>query len=198
MIGYLKGTVQQIDDKEVIILTPGGAGYLVSMTAGAICAISEGDEVELFIETSVREDAIVLFGFKEKEEKKLFNLLREVNKVGPKTALSIVASGTVGEVTSSIISGNSKFFSKISGVGAKTAERIIIDLKDKVGNLPVDSGYSSLSDELRQTLDAKEGLAALGYNPIQIRNAIVKIENKDKKKAEEIVREALRVIDGKR
>ncbi len=198
MIGYLKGIVQQIDEKEIIILTSGGTGYLVSMTGSAISSISEGEEVELFIETSVREDAIVLFGFKKQEEKKLFNLLREVNKVGPKTALSILASGTTGEITSSIISGNSKFFSNVGGVGSKTAERIIIDLKDKVGNLPIDPSYTGKSEELRQVLDAKDGLTALGYNPIQIRIAVSKIEKKKNKKAEEIVREALRVIDGKR
>jgi holliday junction DNA helicase RuvA len=198
MIGYLKGTVQHVDEKDIVVLTQGGTGYLVNIAPSQISGITEGEEIELFIETSVREDAIVLFGFKRQEEKKLFNLLREVNKVGPKTALAIIASGTTGEITSSIVSGNSKFFSNVSGVGAKTAERIIIDLKDKVGNLPVDTSYSVRSEEQREVIDAKDGLAALGYNPIQIRNAISKIENKDNKKAEDIVREALRVIDGKR
>ncbi|HPA56348.1 MAG TPA: Holliday junction ATP-dependent DNA helicase RuvA [bacterium] len=131
MIGYLKGTVVFSQEREIIILTDGGTGYLVSVTPQVAAAQSQGDIVELFIETSVREDAIVLFGFPKMEERKLFNLLREVNKIGPKTALSILSSGTAEEIGFAIASGNAGFFKKISGVGQKTAERIIIDLKEK-------------------------------------------------------------------
>ena len=154
-----------------------------------------GDEAELFVETSVREDAIVLFGFRTTEEKELFNLLREVNKIGPKTALTILSSNNVEEVSTAISMGDSSFFKKVSGVGPKTAERIIIDLKDKVTaakGVPIVS-----TPEDRQTLNAQEGLIALGYNPIQVRNALAKVKNKEDLRAEQIVREALRIINGK-
>ncbi|HQJ61461.1 MAG TPA: Holliday junction branch migration protein RuvA [bacterium] len=198
MIGYLKGTVVFSQEREIIILTDGGTGYLVSVTPQVAAAHSQGDIVELFIETSVREDAIVLFGFPKMEERKLFNLLREVNKIGPKTALSILSSGTAEEIGFAIASGNAGFFKKISGVGQKTAERIIIDLKDKMGDIPSEGSGTVITDSDRNTLDAQEGLLALGYNPLQVRHALAKISEKDKMKAEAIVREALRIINGKR
>lgn len=195
MIGYIKGTVISSNERELIILTQGGVGYLILTTTAIAGSNSEGDEIELFIETSVREDAIVLFGFQSPEEKNLFNLLREVNKIGPKTALAIVSSNNVEEISNAIASGNSSFFKKVSGVGAKTAERIIIDLKDKVTKV---IGHSvAASPEDRQTMNAQEGLVALGYNPIQVRNALSKVKNRENLRAEQIVREALRIINGK-
>lgn len=197
MIGYLKGTVVFSDEREMIVLTDGGTGYLVNVTPQSVAANPVGEMVELFIETSVREDAIVLFGFPKIEDKKLFNLLREVNKIGPKTALSIVSSAPSGEIGFAIVSGNTAFFKKISGVGQKTAERIIVDLKDKMGSIP-SADYPERPETDRNTLDAQEGLMALGYNPLQVRHALAKIPEKDKMKAEVIVREALRIINGKR
>jgi len=195
MIGYIKGTVISSNEKELIILTQGGVGYSILTTSAIAGSSTEGDELELFIETSVREDAIVLFGFQIPEEKNLFNLLREVNKIGPKTALAIISSNNVEEISNAIATGNSSFFKKVSGVGAKTAERIIIDLKDKVTKITGISIISSVED--RQTLNAQEGLIALGYNPIQVRNTLSKVKNRENLRAEQIVREALRIINGK-
>lgn len=197
MIGYLKGTVVFSNEKELIILTEGGTGYQVSVTPVLAAAHSIGSQIELFIETSVREDAIVLFGFQRIEEKNLFNLLREVNKIGPKTSLAILSSATAEEISYAIVTGNSGFFKKISGVGPKTAERIIIDLKDKATCLSsTETGSNNQVD--RHTADAQEGLLALGYNPLQVKQALFRITDKDKMKAEQIVREALRIINGKR
>lgn len=195
MIGYIKGTVISSNEKELIILTQGGVGYSILTTTAIAGSSAQGDEVELFIETSVREDAIVLFGFQSPEEKELFNLLREVNKIGPKTSLAIISSNNVEEISNAIATGNSSFFKKVSGVGAKTAERIIIDLKDKVTKMTGTSVASSPQD--RQTMNAQEGLIALGYNPIQVRNALLKVKDRENLRAEQIVREALRIINGK-
>lgn len=197
MIGYLKGTVVFAAERELTVLTDGGTGYLVNSTPQTVASHPVGENIELFIETSVREDAIVLFGFLRMEDKLLFNLLREVNKIGPKTALAILSSAPSEEIAFAIVSGNAAFFKKISGVGVKTAERIIIDLKDKMGAIPTE-GTAERSDTDRNTLDASEGLTALGYNPLQVRHALAKIPEKDKMKAEAIVREALRIINGKR
>lgn len=197
MIGYLKGIVVFSHDREMTILTDGGTGYVVSVSPLVVSSSPVGETVELFIETSVREDAIVLFGFKRIDEKKLFNLLREVNKIGPKTSLSILSSASVEEISYAIASGNSSFFKKISGVGIKTAERIIVDLKDKT-NVITSDGTHCQNEFDRQTVDAQDGLTALGYNPLQIKNALSKVIDKDKLKAEQIVREALRIINGKK
>ena len=195
MIGYIKGIVLSGNEKELIILTSGGVGYSVLTTSGYAGSKMPGDEAELFVETSVREDAIVLFGFRTEEEKELFNLLREVNKIGPKTALSILSSSSAEEISAAISMGDSSFFKKVSGVGPKTAERIIIDLKDKVTKIAGTTVQTTPED--RQTMNAQEGLIALGYNPIQVRNALNKVKNRQELRAEQIVREALRIINGK-
>ena len=198
MIGYLKGTVVANEDRELTILTEGGVGYVVGVIPTLNVKYPEGETVSLFIQTFVREDAIDLYGFERIEEKHLFNLLCEVNKIGPKTALSILAFAPIEEIVSAIVSENSKFFKKISGVGAKTAEKIIIDLKDKTdkfsaiqNSLPADG--PAISNE-RQTRDAAEALTALGYNPLQIRHALSKVADKESRNAGDIVREALKII----
>ena len=91
--------------------------------------------------------------------------------------------------------GDASFFKKVSGVGPKTAERIIIDLKDKVTKIAGTTVQTTPED--RQTMNAQEGLIALGYNPIQVRNALNKVKNRQELRAEQIVREALRIINGK-
>lgn len=197
MIGYIKGTVVCGQEREITVLTDGGVGYSANVTPAIIAKYPAGEAIELFIETLVREDAIILFGFERLEEKTLFNLLREVNKIGPKTSLSIISAATGEEIAAAIASGNSAFFKKISGVGAKTAEKIIIDLKDKIAKIPsslIDSSSAEVLGDEMETHDAAKGLAALGYNPLQIKRALLKIENKDKKQAAEIVREALKII----
>ena len=198
MIGYIKGTVVANEERELTILTEGGVGYVVGVTPTLNVKYPEGENISLFVQTFVREDAIDLYGFERIEEKHLFNLLCEVNKIGPKTALSILAFAPIEEIVSAIISANSQFFKKISGVGAKTAEKIIIDLKDKTdkfsaiqGSLPADA--PALSND-RQTREAAEALTALGYNPLQIKHALAKIADKESKNAGNIVREALKII----
>ena len=198
MIGYIKGTVVANEERELTILTEGGVGYVVGVTPTLNVKYPEGENISLFVQTFVREDAIDLYGFERIEEKHLFNLLCEVNKIGPKTALSILAFAPIEEIVSAIISANSQFFKKISGVGAKTAEKIIIDLKDKTdkfsaiqGSLPADA--PALSND-RQTREAAEALTALGYNPLQIKHALAKVTDKESKNAGNIVREALKII----
>ena len=198
MIGYLKGTVVANEERELTILTEGGVGYVVGVTPTLNVKYPEGENISLFVQTFVREDAIDLYGFERIEEKHLFNLLCEVNKIGPKTALSILAFAPIEEIVSAIISANSQFFKKISGVGAKTAEKIIIDLKDKTDKFSAIQGSATadapaLSND-RQTREAAEALTALGYNPLQIKHALAKIADKESKNAGNIVREALKII----
>lgn len=198
MIGYIKGTVVAGEDRELTVLTEGGVGYVIGVTPTLTVKYPEGEAVSLFVQTFVREDAIDLYGFERIEEKHLFNLLCEVNKIGPKTALSILAFAPIEEIVSAIISANSQFFKKISGVGAKTAEKIIIDLKDKTDKFSAISQTGTadapaISNE-RQTRDAVEALTALGYNPLQIRHALAKVADKESRNAGDIVREALKII----
>ena len=198
MIGYIKGTVVANEERELTILTEGGVGYVVGVTPTLNVKYPEGENISLFVQTFVREDAIDLYGFERIEEKHLFNLLCEVNKIGPKTALSILAFAPIEEIVSAIISANSQFFKKISGVGAKTAEKIIIDLKDKTDKFsaisPAGAADAPALSNDRQTKEAAEALTALGYNPLQIRHALAKVADKESKNAGNIVREALKII----
>ncbi len=198
MIGYLKGTVLSRGDKSLILLTNSGVGYTLFLPLQALGGALEGSECSYFVETIVREDAITLYGFPEEQDKQLFLYLIEVDKVGPKLAMTVLSAAPVSQIVSAILGSDVKFFKSISGIGAKTSEKIIIDLKDKVKNMPVSAGDDGERfDEAasRHVLEAETGLAALGYNRFHIKQIISKIEGKDKKRAEDIVREALKLIN---
>jgi Holliday junction DNA helicase RuvA len=197
MIGYLKGTVIYSEDRELTILTESGVGYTVFVPAGVSAKSQASDSVELFIETSVREDGIILYGFERMIDKKLFLLLCDVNKVGAKTALTILSSGTSEEIVGAVTTRRVDFFKNISGIGLKTAEKIIIDLRDKVTKLQITQVQPLPEPESRENAnvqDAVSGLSSLGYAPQQIRYALNLIDGKELMKAEAIVRAALKII----
>jgi holliday junction DNA helicase RuvA len=115
----------------------GGVGYLLAATSSAIrLAIPDGEEVTLVTHLHVREDAMTLFGFANSAERALFELLLGVSGVGPKAALAIVSSYAPDQIRRAIATADHALFTSISGIGMKTAERVVIDLKDKVGALP--------------------------------------------------------------
>ncbi|HOW50982.1 MAG TPA: Holliday junction branch migration protein RuvA [bacterium] len=194
MIGYVQGTVQYLDDRSCVVLTTGGVGYQVFPTAAALMALVPGAPVAFHIVTAVREDAITLYGFSSADEKKLFLLLTEVDKVGPRLGLAIIGAGNVSQIIGAILAGNSAFFSAISGIGKKTAEKIIIDMRDKVKKLAASASIEAPAGgeaPNRQTGEAEMGLLALGYHPNTVKTVLARIESKNTKRAEEIVREAL-------
>lgn len=194
MIGFVQGTVQFVDDRSCVLLTVGGVGYQVFITATALVALTPGGPAAFHIVTAVREDAITLYGFSSADEKKLFLLLTEVDKVGPRLGLAIISAGNVSQIIGAILAGNSAFFSAISGIGKKTAEKIIIDMRDKVKKLAASASVAETAGgeaPNRQTGEAEMGLLALGYHPNTIKAVLARIEAKNTKRAEEIVREAL-------
>lgn len=194
MIGFVQGTVQFVDDRSCVVLTTGGVGYQVFTTATALTALMPGVPATFHIVTAVREDAITLYGFSTADEKKLFLLLTEVDKVGPRLGLAIIAAGTVSQIIGAILAGNPSFFSAISGIGKKTAEKIIIDMRDKVKKLAASATVENTAGAEapnRQTGEAEMGLLALGYHPNIVKAVLARIENKNGKRAEELVREAL-------
>lgn len=197
MIGYLKGTVIYSEDREFTLLTDSGVGYTVFVPADVSAKFQVGSSIELFIATSVREDAIILYGFERMIDKKIFLLLCDVNNVGAKTALSILSAGTSEEIVSAVTMRRVDFFKNISGIGPKTAEKILIDLRDKVTKLQV-AQIQPLPEpesmEKANIQDAVIGLSALGYAPQQIRYALNLIDGKELMKPEAIVRAALKII----
>lgn len=136
MIASLRGSVLERRPGQVV-LDVGGVGYVLQVTSSASrMAVAEGDEITLVTHLHVREDAMVLFGFASSEERDLFELLLGVSGVGPKAALAIVSGYAPDQVRRAIATADHALFTSISGIGRRTAERVVIDLKDKIGSLP--------------------------------------------------------------
>ncbi len=135
MIGYLKGTIIACLTHEIWI-DVSGVGYRVRINnKSTSLPMVKGAEVELFIHTAVREDAITLYGFPSMEMLQLFELLISVSGVGPKTGMEIVGSAEHDQIEAAISQADVNFFSRIKGIGKKSAQRIIVDLKSKIGSL---------------------------------------------------------------
>ena len=169
MIGYLKGKIISSKPTQLIIDVL-GVGYLVQISISTFEKISQLNEVSLFIYTSVKEDSITLFGFYEESEKEMFKLLISVNGIGPKSAQSILSGITVDSLKDAIETGNINRIVAIPGIGRKTAERLIIELRGKVDEII--SG-SETKTEVSSRTEAISALTTLGYN-IKVAEKIVK------------------------
>lgn len=157
MIYSLRGLVQELTPTFVVV-DINGIGYYVSVSLQTSQNLKLNSEVFLYIQQIIREDAHLLFGFFAKEEKDMFNLLISVNGVGPVSALILLSSLSLSDAANAILSGNSAIIQKVKGIGVKTAERIIIDLRDKVG------GFSISEEKLSNLVNNKiknEALSAL-------------------------------------
>lgn len=166
MIASLSGTVsEKFDDQTVIDVN--GVGYGVLMTAEDSGALASGQHIKVYVHEHIREQSHDLFGFVRLDGKKLFELLLGVNGVGPKMALSVLSIGNAASVRTAIASGDVKFIQQAAGVGKRVAERIVVDLKDKVGLEGVDLAATGLlqGDNILLKDEAVEALVALGYSP---------------------------------
>ncbi len=172
-----------------LVVDTGPIGYKVWTSGKTISDLSHKDsEITLFTHFSVRETSQDLYGFSTKEEKSFFELLLTINGIGPKSAMTILTTSNVSTLTEGIQSGDANYLSKISGIGKKTAEKIMLGLKDKIGVLEVGESRS-------HGTDAIDALTSLGYSEKDAREAISKIKNKNS--AEEIIKEALKLIGNK-
>jgi len=161
MIAHVKGIVAEKFAGSVIV-DVAGIGYEVAVPAGDYDEITLNDEIKLYTYHHVREQAEDLFGFSTLAAKKLFELLITVQGIGPKAALAILSLGTAEQVRNAVANSDAAFITKASGVGKKSAERVIVDLADKVG-LPVYYEKATAQTELNTNDEALEALMALGY-----------------------------------
>lgn len=200
MISFIKGFVSDIFQDE-LILECNNIGYQIKVsdkTAEQLGGIQ--DEVKVYTYFHVREDAVQLFGFVTKDEHDLFKKLITVNGVGPKVALGILSYFTVQELQMAIIAHDSKAISKAPGIGGKTAERIIIDLKDKIQPEDVlrssyDTGNVSVNaNQNDNQTEAMQALIALGYSPTESMKAIQKCAVTADMSTEDILKEALKKL----
>ena len=132
MIEYIKGRIDEITPTYAVIETQGGVGYMLNITLNAYTQLQGQPSARLYVHEAIREDAYVLYGFIDRRERELFLNLISVSGVGPSTARVILSSLTTADLENAIISGNLRVLKAVKGIGAKTAERIIVDLKDKI------------------------------------------------------------------
>lgn len=191
MIYYLKGIVQELAPTHAVI-EAGGIGYYVGISLYTSQKLALGKEATLFIQQIIREDAHLLFGFFDKQEKEMFNLLISVNGVGAVSAMILLSSLELIEISQAILSGNSGVLQKVKGIGAKTAERIIIDLRDKVQKF--EGGKIPMIDNKvkEESLSALEVLGIPRKTSEKIADKILK-QNPDLS-IEELVKQVLKNI----
>lgn len=192
MIAQLFGKIIANQNGEVVLMTNGGVGYRIMVSPGAAKIATVDSEIKLDTYLVVREDALDLFGFGSIAEKELFKQFLSVSGVGPKTALHLLELGSVEEITLAIGRGDVAYLTNVSGIGKKTAERIVVDLKSKVKNQLATSNEQLTSASDAQT-DVIDALVTLGYSVLQARDAVKKIDAGGKT-SEQLLREALRVI----
>lgn len=196
MFYYLKGVVGHIAPN-LAVMDCGGVGYACRTTSYTLSSLQVGEKAKLYTHLNVREDAMELYGFATENECNCFRMLIGVSGVGPKAALSILSSTTPEGLATAIITGQEKALTVAPGIGKKIAQRIILELKDKLakGQLPAaeetfgGSGVTVIPQD--KTSEASAALAVLGYNPAEI-NAALKGLDLDALTLEEIVRQALR------
>ena len=194
MIFSLKGIVQELTPTYVVIEV-NGVGYYVGISLQTSQRLSLGKEVFLFTQQLIREDAHLLFGFYTKEEKEMFNLLISVNGVGAVSALILLSSLDLKDIAQAILNKNSALLQKVKGVGAKTAERIIVDLRDKVEKFGVSAeNISAFADNKvkEESLSALEVLGIPKKMSEKIADRILK-QNPDLQ-TEELVKQILKMI----
>jgi Holliday junction DNA helicase RuvA len=189
VIASLRGHVLERGSGQVV-LDVGGVGYALQVTSSAArLAVAEGDEVTLVTHLHVREDAMVLFGFASSEERGLFELLLGVSGVGPKAALAIVSGYAPDQIRRAISTSDHALFTSISGIGRKTAERVVIDLKDKVGSLPPPGVEAAALPPAGSHSAARDALVGLGMTVAEAEAALRGVD--EELPVEERIRTAL-------
>ncbi len=194
MLEFIRGEIVELNPASVVLET-GGLGYIAQISLYTYSALNGKKEAKIYVYEAIREDAHILFGFIDKRERDLFLLLISVSGVGANTARMILSSLSPSELESVISSGNSNVLKTVKGIGAKTAERIIIDLKDKV-KLTAGSGSLSLSSTFDITHEeAVAALVMLGFNQAASQKVVNRVAKENPAATvEQIIKIALKML----
>lgn len=199
MIGKLCGTVEKVGAREILIMV-GGVGYIIHATASSITATHESavKEVCFFTYLAVRENSLDLYGFINEREKDFFMLLLGISGIGPKSAISILSAVDIATLEKAVLTQDASYLTKVSGVGKKNAEKIVLELKDKISGV-AEHGEASLTADI----EALEALLALGYSQREARNALsmsqpdLEADSADSKSVSGRIKSALRFLASK-
>lgn len=180
MFSHIEGRVAEKRQGELVI-DAGGVGFLLFCSNQTVAAApSDGGKMRCYTHFSVREDAMELYGFSTKEERDMFRRLNAVNGVGPRTALGILSTLSIRELSLALITGDIAAISRAPGVGKKTAQRLILELKDKVEQTDVDmaSGAVPIPVDADAAQEAVQALMALGYSSMEANRAVSQVAGK--------------------
>lgn len=198
MIAYLQGNIVKKSPTD-LVLDVNGVGYKVNIPLSTFEKIGEvGNNVKILTYQYVREDILALYGFITEEERTLFELLLSVNGIGPKSALGILSGITVENFCNSILTEDTDILTNISGIGNKTARRLVVELKEKLAKEGLEK-LGSLVFATREKIPAEEeavlALVSLGYNRFEAKRRIEKVRTEDQKlSTEELIKKALKVV----
>lgn len=202
MIALIQGTVAEKSEGEVILQTSGGVGYRLMCSMNTLaCVPGAGRECTLHTHLSVREDAMELYGFEKREEREMFRRLISVSGIGPRTALFVLGSMPLADLRLAILTGDLAALSRAPGIGKKTAQRIALELKDKVTQDTLGSGvgmedftFAEGETPARDALgEAMQALKSLGYSPQEAAAALKGVKGQAES-ADELIRLALRFM----
>ena len=191
MIAHLRGKIKN-KGQGYIILDVRDVGYKVFINETVYAELDIGQETEFYIYQNVREDSLSLFGFNTLEQLEMFELLLSISGIGPKSALGVLGIASTEDIKDSIARGDSSLLVKVSGIGKKTAERVVLDLREKVGKITGDSNSVSGSNIIASG-DEIDALMVLGYSMMQARDALRQVDP-DIKDSGERIKAALRAI----
>ena len=177
MYAYIKGTVEETGENYVV-LEAAGVGYLIYTNSYALNNLKKGETAKLYTHFSVREDDQSLYGFLTYEEKKMYLKLIAINGIGPKAGMGILSSMKAADVAAAVMSGNAKAFESVSGIGKKTAQRIVLELKEKVDMEDAVAGGGDIGEVVSSIQEeAVLALMGLGYQRSEAVSAVAAVKN---------------------
>ena len=191
MINYIKGTIVEINPASVTIET-GGIGYFISISLNTFSKLDGKTEFKILVHEVIREDSHQLFGFADKEERDIFRHLISVSGIGANTARMMLSSLSPTEIEKAIIESNVNILRSVKGIGLKTAQRVIVDLKDKVGRLAASGEIFTFEDNTRKE-EALSALVMLGFAKSAVTKVLDNIIRKEKNlTVEDLIKRALK------
>ncbi len=201
MIGYIKGVIEEIEEAS-LLLDHGGMGFRIYVPAALLGqGIHTGDQVKIYTYLHVKEDAMQLYGFFTRDDLEVFRLLLNVNGIGPKAAMGILSALSADDLRFAVLSDDVAFIAKAPGIGKKTAQKLILELKDKFQlEDAFDKKMSHVQEEAAAEGDggagaeAVQALVALGYSGTEALQAVKKVEGADQMDAEAVLKAALKFI----
>ena len=194
MIEFIQGKIEELTPTQAVLLTPGGVAYDLNISVYTYSAIQGKDDARLYVYEAIREDAYILYGFSGKQERELFLMLISVPGIGGASARMILSSFSPSELIGIISSGNDALLKKVKGIGAKTAQRIVIDLKDKLKKNDFPTEIFATPNNTIKT-EALSALTILGFSKAAVDKALDKLlKQMPEATVETLIKEALKVL----